>query len=644
MLLRDKVGSIDYIQKSFPKTFLYYGLSIITFGLYHLIFSWLPLLQLLHKNSICSLEESDALLVHNRNGVIERLAYTNVETTTGRRNVIHRHMVYTWIESIGGFKLEQEEIERSFGEFLGLLDKPMKANEIKDKIKIYGKNSLVLPLKSINKLLLEQMSSPLTVYQIIVVIIWYFRDYAIYCNFIVLLTGLTIIADIYAFRKGERRLQDLSKVKEKILVYRRGWIELDSEKLVPGDLVILKKMSLVPADLLLLKGECLVDESLMTGESIPIAKTGLSPETPDDIFDLGLTEHLVLYGTTCLTSSDFSVSEPSNGKSSSSESGEDLLTTKIDLEKNTVGLVIRTGFYTEKGKIVSSIIFSENKSFKYQTEAYKFVGALFVLGVLISATFVFYAQFLATKNYFGSFGTTIIYSADLFLTILPPGLPLSLLIGTSVANARLVKKKITPLSNELINAAGRVKVVAFDKTGTLTESDMDLEAVWVRTSHATLTEHRDLKLMTKTEFRDVAPVLIGCHNLGRSEGKMLGDPMEAKIFEGALGRFLPSKAYFTKFPYSACFTSDLLEGNDINSCLFMLRKFLFKSEHHRMTNIISIGQSDRFVTTKGAPETIRELCKPGTVPVKFAETLDRLTKSGKRILAMATRKLSPEVI
>lgn len=53
--------------------------------------------------------------------------------------------------------------------------------------------------------------------------------------------------------------------------------ECDSSNLLPGDVVNLNypELSLVPADMLLLSGDAIVNESMLTGESVPISKTSI---------------------------------------------------------------------------------------------------------------------------------------------------------------------------------------------------------------------------------------------------------------------------------------------------------------------------------------------------------------------------------
>lgn len=53
-------------------------------------------------------------------------------------------------------------------------------------------------------------------------------------------------------------------------------LETDSTALVPGDIIVLSSnitpIAVLPADLFLLSGDVIVNESMLTGESVPVSK------------------------------------------------------------------------------------------------------------------------------------------------------------------------------------------------------------------------------------------------------------------------------------------------------------------------------------------------------------------------------------
>ena len=56
--------------------------------------------------------------------------------------------------------------------------------------------------------------------------------------------------------------------------------EIDSDNLVPGDVIAIPENCAMPCDLALLTGTCIVNESMLTGESIPVIKNPL-PRSKD---------------------------------------------------------------------------------------------------------------------------------------------------------------------------------------------------------------------------------------------------------------------------------------------------------------------------------------------------------------------------
>ena len=67
--------------------------------------------------------------------------------------------------------------------------------------------------------------------------------------------------------------------------------EVDSTQLVPGDVIVVPEGMSLPCDLVLLTGTAITNESMLTGESIPVMKSNL-PNVSDEIYrDKGQDEH-----------------------------------------------------------------------------------------------------------------------------------------------------------------------------------------------------------------------------------------------------------------------------------------------------------------------------------------------------------------
>ena len=68
------------------------------------------------------------------------------------------------------------------------------------------------------------------------------------------------------------KLKDLAPPTAIVLVGGEE-IERDSSELLPGDIVVVKAGASVPADAVVLSGHAFVDESAVSGESVPVEKT-----------------------------------------------------------------------------------------------------------------------------------------------------------------------------------------------------------------------------------------------------------------------------------------------------------------------------------------------------------------------------------
>ena len=126
---------------------------------------------------------------------------------------------------------------------------------------------------------------------------------------------------------------------------------------------------------------------------------------------------------------------------------------------------------------------------------------------------------------------------DLITIVVPPALPATLSIGTNFAINRLRNFGIFCISPNRVNVAGRVNVVCFDKTGTLTEDGLDI--LGVRCVDRTgdlfgelITEVNDLPNTGGTAGKaSFLYALATCHSLKVVHGNVLGDPLDARMFE-----------------------------------------------------------------------------------------------------------------
>jgi len=168
--------------------------------------------------------------------------------------------------------------------------------------------------------------------------------------------------------------KDLDQFKPKVtkvtLLKNNKQLEVSSDSLVQGDVVLLRKDNntntvtelTVPADLIIIDGKAIVDESLLTGESIPISKENIRSIDNNVVIDpeLNRIRNVVLFSGTKL----IETSNPANKKDNSIKC-----------------YVLRTGRFTSQGQLIANIISSMNKMDSASLDSIKIVLLMLVFGL-----------------------------------------------------------------------------------------------------------------------------------------------------------------------------------------------------------------------------------------------------------------------
>ena len=134
--------------------------------------------------------------------------------------------------------------------------------------------------------------------------------------------------------------------------------QIPAESLVPGDVIEIpaNHESVMACDAVLLNGNCIVNESMLTGESVPVIKTPLPhPESEDEIYDVESHKRHTLFN------------------------GTKVVQTRSYDNKKVLAVVVRTGFSTSKGDLVRSILYPKPFGFKFYQDSMKFILFLFAI-------------------------------------------------------------------------------------------------------------------------------------------------------------------------------------------------------------------------------------------------------------------------
>ncbi|KAA0192532.1 Cation-transporting ATPase [Fasciolopsis buskii] len=499
---------------------------------------------------------------------------------------VYKKLKYIWSESLKRFELLSPWDEQTYSELFPA--KPLPEDVVHRRRCLYGPNVIEVHLTPIINLLLNECLNPFYCFQAFSCALWFSDDYYMYASCIVLISAISIITQIYEMRKNQRALKRTVCGSSLVLVCRdmgefTEFAEVDSTELVPGDILeIPRNGCMMHCDAILLSGNCIVNESTLTGESVPVTKTPLPQQKKDEVFNVRSTARHVLFG------------------------GTSVIQTRNYADERVLAMVIRTGFRTAKGELVRSILFPKPLTFKFTQDALKFVGALAVLAFVGFGISVYFMHRSGS-----SVKSIVLRSLDLITVCVPPALPMAMTVGVVFAQRRLRSKRIYCINPSLINVCGVINVTCFDKTGTLTEDGLDLWGV-VPMSNGRFSDPH----LEPSEF-DRGPLLESmatCHSLTLIEGVLSGDPLDLKMFQSTKWEFIEETEDHCKFEMAvpAIVRPRMQNPSENNSDVDIKCK----------TGVRSVLSLHTFL-----------------IPSDFHSVLLEYTREGYRVLALAWRPL-----
>ena len=309
------------------------------------------------------------------------------------------------------------------------------SEEAKKRLREYGPNALPeRPAEPFSRKLLRQFQSPLIYILLLALLVdlllWLYEGArGVPLESLVILAILLLNALLGAFqeKRSEEALKRLKALAEpSVWVLRDGRFQrLSARGLVPGDVVRLEAGDRVPADGVLLEGSgLLVDESVLTGESVPVEK-GVGEE--------------VFAGTLLVR-------------------GRALLE------------VTRTGAQSAMGRIAHLLAEMEEEKTPLERRLHAF-GHRVARLVLLLALGLLLLGFLVE----GVSAKVVLFAVALAVAAVPEGLPAVLTLALALGVERMARRKAVVRRLSAVEALGSVTVIATDKTGTLTENRMEVQ-------------------------------------------------------------------------------------------------------------------------------------------------------------------------
>ena len=480
---------------------------------------------------------------------------------------------------------------------------------VKQRREKYGENRLQeFKKRSTWQILIAQFKSPIiALLAVAAVLSLAFQEWIEGIAVIIAILLNTVIGfftEIKAVRSMES-LQQLSQTKTK--VRREGNVrEISAEELVPGDIVVLDGGDLIAADLRLIEASKLqVDESALTGESVPVSKTTEALEG-----DLALADrkNMAFKGTAVTRGT-----------------GE--------------GVVIATGMETELGHI-SSLTAEAKEEITPLEKRLDRLGKRLIWIVLAIAVVVAVVGVIGGRDLYVMVETAIALS----VAAVPEGLPIVATVALARGLWRMAKRNALINRLSAVETLGATSIICTDKTGTLTENRMSVTEIAIDTGKVSVTgeEQTQGKFNLKGETIDpleneilkaILEVSVLCNNAslphkdGEEEDQAVGDPTEIALL--AVG----AKAGLKR--------DELLEKQP------EVREEAFDSETKMMGTFHEVKRKYR-VAVKGAPESVLPVCShyqtaEGVRDINretyqsWQEKSDRLAKDGLRLLAIAQK-------
>jgi Ca2+-transporting ATPase len=364
----------------------------------------------------------------------------------------------------------------------------LSSEEAKKRLKTYGYNELPEPPKpTLLAQFLDQFKSTLVLILIAAAIISAFFGELIDTLVILGITILNATLGVVQQRRAESALEAVKKLSNPTSkVLRDGKVQvIPSREVVPGDVLILEAGDKVSCDGILVEVYGLmVDESTLTGESVPVTKTPSIGGAPSD-------ENMVFMGTAV-----------TKGRA------------KV--------LVTSTGVNTKLGQIATKI--KEVKKDRTPLEV-----QLDVLGRVLGFIFVLVCAVILIMGLIRGipFQEMFLTSISLAVAAIPEGLPAVVTIVLALGVAEMARRRAVVRNLPAVETLGSVTVICTDKTGTLTQNRMTLVEIYTDAIHIS-----GENLNIHSVPYEIQRAMVLCNDANKDSG----DPTEV-----ALISWLPDK-------------------------------------------------------------------------------------------------------
>ncbi|MBW9145351.1 cation-translocating P-type ATPase [Clostridium sp. CM028] len=391
--------------------------------------------------------------------------------------------------------------------------------------------------------------------------------------------------------KAEKALDALKKLSTpKAVVRRDGQLkEIPSNEVVPGDIIIIDAGRYVPCDLRLIETANLkIEESTLTGESVPVDKDASLVLTGDDI-PLGDQKNMLFMST-------------------------------LATYGRGIGIAVSTGMNTQLGKIAKMLDEKVDDQTPFQKKLAE-LGKYLGIGALFICALMFIVGVLQKRDIFEMLLTSI----SLAVAAIPEGLPAIVTIVLAMGVQKMIKKNAIVRKLPAVETLGSVNIICSDKTGTLTQNKMTVTKFYTDGLLGNITNLN----INDNEHKLLLENLILCNDATYSEGSKTGDPTEIALLVAGV-------------------TYNIFKDH-LEKIHKRIAEIPFESDRKLMTTVNKYD-NEYYVMTKGAIDNLLKLCTKACIkgniieitPVIKKEILDvsnKMSDDALRVLGAAYKIL-----
>ncbi|WP_018131178.1 cation-translocating P-type ATPase [Effusibacillus pohliae] len=435
---------------------------------------------------------------------------------------------------------------------------------------------------------------------------------------VLLILAVNAVIGTYQEQKAQNDIRSLQKLAvHQAKVIRSGeQTEILANELVPGDILLLEAGDRIPADAVVLDSWDLeVDESALTGESLPVAKAAAVSRP-----DLPVAERKnMLHMGTFIT----------RGRAKA--------------------VVVATGEKTEMGKLASGLQTVENRPTPLQRRL-NVVARTLVISALLIAGLVVAARFMQGF----SLTETLMTGVSVATTAISEGLPIMITLSLVAGMRRMVRHKAVIRRLSALETLAKVDVICCDKTGTLTKNQMTVRSVISPDRTWTVSGDGDRGQGAPDEdLAWLATIAAVCNDASFFHERVDSATRRGNIAGAGSRRAVEGDP--TEAALLAAAVQTGVSPEDCRNRWHRLFEIPFDSNRRRMTVVCQNRGGDTFVFMKGSVDVVLERCQFTKIGGAVCELDPRLrTKiidqereaagQAMRVLAVAYKKLQEEPV